>query len=215
MKKNYNNGIPKYQFLTVQFLPRCSWETSTNTGWAPYSLNHTLSRWSAASNSRLQCNLETENTPSDINFYSTAKLNNILNNEQIHFQTNALCSHPVQTVIICAEIAKHSQVHPYSWSARLPRQLWGVNNPVLLLPLPNFLQSCACVDAWQREKAPRCQPPARQDHSISCWTQEFFVPAQFLWEIVNLLSWKRELNHLHTHRIKLLKSFIVYAERAF
>lgn len=56
----------------------------------------------------------------------------------------------------------HAQVHPYSWSARLSRQLGRVNNPVLLLPLPNFLQGCAGVDAGQRKKAPRWQPPARK-----------------------------------------------------
>lgn len=55
-----------------------------------------------------------ENIPSDINFYNTAKLNKILNNEQISFQTSALCSHPVQTVTVCSEIAKHSQVRPFT-----------------------------------------------------------------------------------------------------
>lgn len=56
-----------------------------------------------------------ESIPSDINFYKTSKLSKILINEQISFQTNVLCSHPVQTVaIFCSEIARHSQVRTFT-----------------------------------------------------------------------------------------------------
>lgn len=111
MKKN---GIPEYQIWTVQFLPPCISQISTEDG-PLTALNHMLSKWSAASNWRIQSNLEMESIPRDINLYKTAKLSKILNNEQISFQTNVLCSHPVQTAtIFCSETARHPQIRTFT-----------------------------------------------------------------------------------------------------
>lgn len=102
----------------------------------------------------------------------------------------------------------------YSWSARFPGQLRRVNNPVLFLPLPKFLQGRTCVDAWQRESTTSCKPPARQHHGHCCWTQKFFAPLWTIWKNCELACLHRENSHIWlTFKVTLLKSFTVYTER--